>query len=167
MAHNVAREPGTRPGTFFYHIENGYYFHESEQRHGTIYFKCVRAARGCRGRASYDPTEGFVLTGDHNHAADPHYADEMALRHRILQRCESLEYVSFQRIILDESEGCVNNEVHASWVSVCINLLIKYFVCCSKQFSPRCGISGDICSHEDPNEERSSAEVSSPTTESP
>ncbi|XP_034246261.1 uncharacterized protein LOC117648123 [Thrips palmi] len=105
MAHNVAREPGTRPNSFFYHIENGFYFHESDRREGTIYYKCVRAARGCYGRASYDPMTGFVLTGIHNHEADPHYADEMALRRNILQRCENLDYVPFTRIILEESRG--------------------------------------------------------------
>lgn len=107
MAHNIAREPGLRPNSFFYHIHNGFYYHEHIRLEGTIHFKCVRSARGCRGRASYDPTTGFVLTGVHNHEADPHYPDEMTLRRNILHRCENLGYVSFRQIILEESCGYV------------------------------------------------------------
>lgn len=67
------------------------------------YYKCVRYERGCRGRAIFDPLDGFSHTNPHNgHLQDPHYPDEMALRRSILERCRSLEYTSFHQILGEE-----------------------------------------------------------------
>lgn len=108
--HRVARERGTRPGSHFYHILDGFHYHFSYRRDGTLYYKCVFYERGCRGRAMYDRQDGFVhsATNPHNHEADLLYPDEMTLRRRILSRCERLEYVSFHRIIFEEGRRSVN-----------------------------------------------------------
>lgn len=101
----VAREEGTRPGTFFYHIEDGLQYHLSQARPGTMYLKCVAYERGCRGRALLDDFDGFVHTRPHNHERDLHYPEEMAVRRRILQRCRDLDYAPFNRIVAEELRG--------------------------------------------------------------
>ena len=107
--HRVARERGTRHGSHFYHILDGFHYHFSYRRQGLMYFKCVFYERGCRGRAMYDSVVGFVhsQTHPHNHEGDVLYPDEMALRRNILSRCERLEYVSFHRIIFEEGRRLV------------------------------------------------------------
>lgn len=102
---NVAREEGTRPGSFFYHIQDGFHYHLSEERPGTMYFKCVLYERGCRGRALLDDLDGFVHRTAHNHEPDLHYPDEMDVKRRILQRCRNLDYAPFARIVDEEKEG--------------------------------------------------------------
>lgn len=106
-------QPGMRPDTFFYHIENGFYFHESGKRHGNIYFKCVHAGKACRGRATYDPFAGFSMNGQHNHDPDPHYGDEIALMRKILAR--SLGNASFKSILLEEGRRWVDG-LHSIFV---------------------------------------------------
>lgn len=105
----VAREPGRMQGSFFFHINDGFHYHKNSEVEGTIYFKCVRYEQGCRGRARFDLAEGFVhsATSRHNHDPDMYYPDEMALRNRIIRRCERLEYVGYQQIIDEESDGFV------------------------------------------------------------
>lgn len=106
MAHfRVAQEEGTRENTFFYHIEDGLYYHQSDRRQGTTYYKCVFAGRGCRGRATFDAVDGFVHTSAHNHQPDPIYPEEMALRRRVLRQCQDLEYLTYPQIILNASRG--------------------------------------------------------------
>lgn len=102
---NVAREEGTRPGTYFYHITDGFHYHLSDQRPGTMYLKCVQYERGCRGRAVIDDEEGFVHTAVHNHERDIHYPQEMEVKRRILARCRALDYASFTTIIEQELHG--------------------------------------------------------------
>lgn len=102
---DVAREEGTRPGSFFFHIQDGLHYHVSQERPGTIYFKCVRYERGCRGRALLDETDGFMHTSAHNHERDLHYPEEMFVRRNILARCRALDYASFSIIIEDEIAG--------------------------------------------------------------
>lgn len=82
---NLHKEPGTRPGKFFYHIDDGFYFHEIARFRGRIYFNCVRAAKDCCGRAVFDETDGFVLTRNHNHGPHHQYLDEIAFRRNFLQ----------------------------------------------------------------------------------
>lgn len=103
----VAQEEGTRLNTYFYHIDDGYHYHQSDTRQGTTYYKCVLAGRGCRGRATFDAIDGFIHTSGHNHDPDPVYPDEMALRRNILRRCEALEYTTFPRIIFQEGRRLV------------------------------------------------------------
>lgn len=102
----VAREETTKPGCYFYHINDGLYYNISSQREGTSYLKCVFYERGCRGRAILDAVDGLVHTSEHTRndlCPDAYYPDEMALRRAILQRCASLEYASFIQILTQES----------------------------------------------------------------
>lgn len=102
----IAREEGTRENCFFYHVNDGFHYHKNNERLGTQYFKCVFYEKGCRGRAIFNPVDGFLHTGEHtlvDRCPDIHYADEMALRRNVLRRCEALEYVSFNRILAQES----------------------------------------------------------------
>lgn len=103
----VAREQGSRPDSYFFHIGDGFHYHTNRVNGGVTYYKCVRFERGCRGRATFDLAEGFLHTAEHNHVEDPHYPDEMALRNNILRRCEALENVSFQTIIDEENHWYV------------------------------------------------------------
>ncbi|KAK3926922.1 GTPase Der [Frankliniella fusca] len=61
------------------------------------------------------PNEGLEETErsrGHDHEPDPHYPDEVALRRAILDRCRSLEYVSF-RDILDQEGAWFDFEVQS------------------------------------------------------
>lgn len=98
---NIAREEGTKPDSYFYHVEDGLHYHLNRQEEGVMYFKCIYYERGCQGRALFDNHDGFVHTQPHNHDADLLYPEEMALRRSILARCRSLEYTAF-RVIYDE-----------------------------------------------------------------
>ncbi|XP_052131612.1 uncharacterized protein LOC127751689, partial [Frankliniella occidentalis] len=101
--HLVAQELGTRARTYFYHIEeDGWQYHLSYERDASSYFKCVRKSKGCLGRATYDRAEGFLHSSPHDHDADIHYPDEMAMRRNVLSRCENMEYITYQNIILEE-----------------------------------------------------------------
>lgn len=100
--HLVAQELGTRARTYFYHIEDGWQYHLSYERDASSYFKCVRQSKGCLGRATYDRAEGFLHSSPHDHDADIHYPDEMAMRRNVLSRCENMEYITYQNIILEE-----------------------------------------------------------------
>lgn len=101
---NIAREPANKEGTFFYHIEDGFHYHKSSEKDGTLYFKCVQFERGCRGRAIFNLFDGFYHSQPHDtHPADIHYPDEQALRHSVLNRCKQLEYVGYKDILAQES----------------------------------------------------------------
>lgn len=100
---NVAMEEGTRPDTFFFHVEDGYHYHLNRESEGVKYFKCVLYERGCQGRAVFDNVDGFIHTQRHSiHGADPVYPEEMALRRAILARCRALEYTGWRTIIDEE-----------------------------------------------------------------
>lgn len=100
---DIAREPASREGKFFYHVEDGYHYHRNRRdEYGTIYFKCVKYEKGCKGRAQFTPEGGFIHTQPHQgHGVDFLYPDEMAMRRAVLTRCRSPECVPF-RVILDE-----------------------------------------------------------------
>ena len=103
MATTVVQEEGARPGSFFFHIEDAYYYHRSFVGQSTTYFKCVRRARGRHGHAVLDE-KGFRHSGQHNHGPDLLYATEMALRRRILAHGNLIHYLPWQlqQIISDE-----------------------------------------------------------------
>lgn len=111
----VAREEGIRPGSYFYHVEDGYYYHFSDQGEDTVYFKCVRYPR-CHGRAKWTRAEGFEHTNPHAQnrvcRRDMFYAAERDLKRRILRRCRNLEYVSFTAIVREESRRYSNDLKH-------------------------------------------------------
>lgn len=98
----VVKEDGSRPGSFFFHIKDGYHYHRSFERQSTSYFQCVLRAQGCHGRALLD-VEGFhhSVQYQHNHGPDLLYPAEMALRRRILAH-GNLEHLPLQQIISDE-----------------------------------------------------------------
>lgn len=94
-----------KDNTYFYHLDDGFYYHRSSARNGTIYYKCIKYERGCRARAVYSPNYGFEETErspGHDHERDPLYPDEVALRRAVLERCKLLEYISFRDIIDEE-----------------------------------------------------------------
>ncbi|KAK3910223.1 Cadherin-related family member 1 [Frankliniella fusca] len=99
--------PGTQANTFVYHINDGYVYQQNRGKPGvdtTFYFKCAQyEGRRCYGRAIYSVGHGFLSKADtHNHPPDFHEAAERELQRKILQRCRTTEYVSFQQIINEE-----------------------------------------------------------------
>ncbi|XP_034247294.1 uncharacterized protein LOC117649035 [Thrips palmi] len=94
---------GTQPRSWLYHVGDGWHYRRNVFKKGTMYLKCVK--KQCSGRALCDRWRGFLHTGHHNHRRDRFYPLYLELRRRILQRCRSLEFVSFRRILVQESRG--------------------------------------------------------------
>jgi len=92
---------GTQPGSKIYHVGDGWHYRRNVFKRGTMYLKCVK--KRCFGRALCDRWRGFLHTGPHNHNRNRFFPLYLQLRRRILQRCRGLEFVSFRRIVVEES----------------------------------------------------------------
>ncbi|XP_034254485.1 uncharacterized protein LOC117653152 [Thrips palmi] len=101
---NVVKEPGTRPGRFFFHVHDGFYYHLHASTKTRDFYKCVRSQRGCRARAT-SGADGFRHSiTDHNHAADPWFSQEIALKNSILKACEEVRGRPFKEVIAELCE---------------------------------------------------------------
>ncbi|XP_026290929.1 uncharacterized protein LOC113215512 [Frankliniella occidentalis] len=100
----LRRQRGTRARSWFYHVNDGYYYHKNARKAQVIYFKCIRYETGCLGRALCDMQRGFIHTRNHNVCnQDPYLPLVRLLRSRILNRCRRLELSTFRQILTQES----------------------------------------------------------------
>ncbi|XP_034236489.1 uncharacterized protein LOC117642414 [Thrips palmi] len=92
---------GTQPQSWIYHVNDGWQYRRNVYKRGTMYLKCVK--KDCPGSALCDRPRGFLHTKAHTHRRDRLYPMVLQLRRRILNRCRSLEFISFRRILVQES----------------------------------------------------------------
>lgn len=104
-------EVGQRTGSVFYHDGIGlhYHYNNSSDDGRILYLRCSKySLTGCRGRAILIVgEEGNELfhTQRHNHDCDPYYPLERQVIGNIMERCRSLEYVPYSRILREERRG--------------------------------------------------------------
>ncbi|KAK3918561.1 Tryptophan 2,3-dioxygenase, partial [Frankliniella fusca] len=97
--HMVFVEDEKFPGSHFYHIGDGFYYHlhRQEQEMGTMYFRCKLSS--CYGRALWKFGSAFEHTQPHNHPPDILFWEIHSARASIIQEAQSRNYRSFSDII--------------------------------------------------------------------
>ncbi|KAK3923462.1 Cyclomaltodextrinase, partial [Frankliniella fusca] len=98
----VLREPGSRRGSHYYHIGDGFHlrFNRVSETSNTIYFICVHVR--CSGRAVWHEFLGFSHTQPHDHPPDLNYTLLRQHRRNIVERARTIRYVSFRDIVEEE-----------------------------------------------------------------
>ncbi|XP_052130886.1 uncharacterized protein LOC127751409 [Frankliniella occidentalis] len=110
QAHPVALQvPGLRPGSWRYHVGDGFYFHRQRVGSGRVFLRCVlyRSNPSCPARAVMNEDfSGFTVThAQHNHGPDELQEQVQAFRSSLIQACRVRPSVRVDLIYHDVSRN--------------------------------------------------------------